>query len=42
MVCKWYVQLVCVSLLVVCVRGCVLDVRPLLSGGYFTAPLDSL
>ena len=26
----------------VCVRGGVLDVTPLLSGGYYTVPLDSL
>ena len=25
-----------------CVRGGVLDVTPLLSGGYYTVPLDSL
>ena len=27
---------------VCCVRGGVLDVTPLLSGGYYTVPLDSL
>ena len=27
---------------VVCVRGGVFDVTPLLSGGYYTVPLDSL
>ena len=30
------------NLVWVCVRGGVLDVTPLLSGGYYTVPLDSL